>query len=45
MKLFNMDLHISVIADFKNLFPEIEIVDWCMSGHAFVMKKKHFILL
>jgi hypothetical protein len=42
MKLFNMDLHISVIADFKNLFPEIEIVDWCLSGHAFVMKKKTF---
>ena len=37
MKLFNMDLHISVIADFKNLFPELEITDWCMSGHAWVM--------
>lgn len=36
MKLFNMDLHISVIADFKHLFPELEITDWCMSGHSWV---------
>jgi hypothetical protein len=46
MKLFNMDIHISVIADFKNLFPEFDITDWCMSGHAWVfnkskMKPKH----
>ena len=43
MKLFNMDLHISVIADFKNLFPNIEIVDWCLSGHAWVFNKSRFI--
>jgi hypothetical protein len=36
MKLFNMDVHISVIADFKHLFPEFEITDWCMSGHSWV---------
>lgn len=42
MKLFNMDLHISVIADFKHLFSSCEIVDWCLSGHAFVMKKQTF---
>ena len=40
MKLFNMDLHISVIADFKNLFPEFHITDWCLSGHSWVFGKK-----
>ena len=40
MKLFNMDVHISVIADFKNLFPELEITDWCLSGHAWVFGKR-----
>jgi FkbM family methyltransferase len=39
-KLFNMDLHISVIADFKNLFPEFDIIDWCMSGHSWVFNRK-----
>lgn len=34
-----MDLHISVIADFKNLCPEVEVVDWCLSGHAWVMNR------
>lgn len=34
-----MDLHISVIADFKNLHPDIEVVDWCLSGHAWVMNR------
>ena len=38
MKLFNMDLHISVIADFKHLFPEFDITHWCMSGHSWVFK-------
>jgi len=38
-RLFNMDLHISVIADFKNLFPQFDITDVCMSGHAWVFKK------
>jgi len=42
MKLFNMDVHISVIADFKHLFPEFEITDWCMSGHSWVFRRpKH----
>lgn len=40
MKLFNMDLHISVIADFKNLFPEFDITDWCLSGHNWVFGKE-----
>jgi hypothetical protein len=38
-KLFNMDLHISVIADFKNLLPEFEVTDWCMSGHSWVFER------
>lgn len=39
MKLFGMDLHISVIADFKTACPDVEVVDWCLSGHAWVMKR------
>lgn len=35
-----MDLHISVIADFKHLFPEFDITDWCMSGHSWVFNRK-----
>lgn len=42
-RLFNMDLHISVIADFINLFPEFEITDWCMSGHSWVMGKQRVV--
>ena len=40
MKAFCMDLHISVIADFKTACPDIEVTDWCLSGHAWVMKRK-----
>ncbi len=39
MKLFNMDLHISVIGDFKSLGLDVEVTDWCMSGHAHIMKR------
>lgn len=39
-KLFNMDLHISVIADFKNIFPEFDITDWSLSGHTWVFGNK-----
>lgn len=39
-KLFNMDLHISVIEDFKNLFPEFDITHWCLSGHALVFNRQ-----
>jgi hypothetical protein len=35
-----MDLHISVIADFKATHPDIEVIDWCLSGHAWVMKRQ-----
>lgn len=34
-----MDLHISVVADFKTACPDVEVVDWCLSGHAWVMKR------
>jgi len=43
MKLFNIDLHISVIADIKDIFkkinPEVQIIDWSISGHNWVFKK------
>jgi hypothetical protein len=39
-RLFNMDLHISVIEDFKNLFPEYEITHWCLSYHAWVFNQQ-----
>ena len=42
MKFFNMDLHISVIEDFKNLFPQFEITHWCLSGHAWVFNRQTF---
>lgn len=35
-----MDLHISVIADFKATNPDIEVVDWCLSSHAWVIKRQ-----
>jgi hypothetical protein len=34
-----MDLHISVIGDFKSLGLDVEVTDWCMSGHAHIMKR------
>ena len=39
MKFFCMDLHISIIADFKTACPDVEVVDWCLSGHAWVMNR------
>lgn len=39
-KYFNLDLHISVIADIKYIFKEkIEIVNWCLSSHHWVFEK------
>lgn len=35
-----MDLHISIIADFKTIFPDVEVVDWCLSGHCWVFGRK-----
>jgi len=43
IKLFNLDLHISVIADVKNIFKKInsniEITNWSISGHTWVFNK------
>ncbi len=44
MKLFNLDLHISVIEDVKDILyrlfgNSIEITNWSISGHNWVMKK------
>lgn len=35
-----MDVHISIIEDFKTACPYIQVIDWCLSGHAWVMKRK-----
>ena len=39
MKFFNLDLHISVIADVKNIFEQLghTVDNWSISGHAHVM--------
>ena len=43
VKLFNMDLHISVIADIKDIFSKlcsnVEITDWSLSGHTWVFNR------
>jgi hypothetical protein len=40
MKAFCMDVHISVIKDFKTNCPDVEVVDWCLSNHAWVLNRK-----
>jgi len=42
MKFFNIDQHISVIADVKHIFSRLghTIDDWCLSGHAAVMGRR-----
>jgi hypothetical protein len=36
-----MDVHISVIEDFKTIVPPwVEVTDWCMSGHHWVFGKE-----
>lgn len=48
MKFFNIDCHISVIADINYIFKNLghTVDDWSVSGHAEVMgKKKHRIVL
>ena len=39
MKFFNLDLHISVIADVKNIFEDFghSVDNWSISGHAHIM--------
>lgn len=39
MKLFNMDMHISVIEDFKTLGLDVEITHWCLSSHGYFTNK------
>jgi hypothetical protein len=43
-RLLNIDLHISVIADiidiFKKIDVNIQIEDWCLSGHNWVLNKQ-----
>lgn len=46
MKLFNLDLHVSVIKDFENIIESIfpgkfEITNWSISGHNFVFNNKN----
>lgn len=44
MRLFNLEAHISVIADIKNIFtrlyPDIEITSWNLSKHNFVFGRQ-----
>jgi len=41
LRFFNLDLHISVIADVKNIFESMghEVVNWSISGHTWVFGK------
>jgi hypothetical protein len=41
MKFFNIDQHVSVIADIAYIFKNLghEVVDWSLSGHHWVMNK------
>lgn len=41
MKFFNLDLHISVIADIKKIFNDLghQVDNWSISGHAHLMGK------
>ena len=41
MKFFNLDLHISVIADIKKIFNDLghQVDNWSLSGHAHVMNQ------
>lgn len=43
MKFFNLDLHISVIADIKDIFKsisDIEIINWSCSSHSWVFNER-----
>lgn len=41
LRFFNLDLHISVIADVKDIFESLghEVVDWSISGHTWVFER------
>lgn len=42
MKFFNIDFHISVIADIKHIFAKLghHVIDWSLSGHTWVLKRE-----
>lgn len=42
MKIFNLDLHVSVIADLRYIFEKEghEVVNWSLSGHTWVFGKR-----
>ncbi len=42
LRFFNLDLHISVIADIKTIFESLghEVVNWSISGHTWVFGKE-----
>ena len=42
MRLFNLDMHIAVIADVRNILElqGIEVVNWSLSGHAWIFGKQ-----
>ena len=46
LRFFNLDLHISVIADVKNIFEDLghEVVNWSISGHTWVFGKQRDIV-
>ena len=41
MKLFNVDCHVSVIADLKNIFKNLghDVTSWSLSGHTWVFNE------
>ena len=39
MRFFCMDVHISVIADFKSMKLGVDVYDWCLSGHNWLMNR------
>lgn len=41
MRFFGMDVHISVIEDFKVACPDIQVTEWCMSKAAPIMNKQY----
>ena len=42
MKLFNLDCHISVIADLKKIFEDLnhQVTSWSVSGHNWVFDRE-----
>jgi ubiquinone/menaquinone biosynthesis C-methylase UbiE len=46
LRFFNLDLHISVIADVKNIFESLghEVVNWSISGHTWVFGKERDVV-